>query len=291
MCLSPTPCCSYGDCYITFFFIWCVKAVCGILLCTWLHKLNYNEPFTVMLWNVRDLNSQIKCSIWNFLNVSRFQLIDLWFGKSSGVHRFQNRSCCLLFFSGLVKRSCYYTGQPTRLSRCCWYSAVCCSAFLCFPLSAFFSLCVWFTTPQNKTCSLCQLCLWSLHLGSHKPKCNIGVSIDSSGKADAERLAYCIKINNSNICFVIRLVHDPKFSTMLSYIFLDLSDCQLMVGRDFNQVCDINLDKSTSVTLTESQKCSCSINKCISDVHIIVPQCLCNPLTRNYTLFSPGIHT
>lgn len=114
----------------------------------------------------------------------------------------------------------------------------------------------------------------------------LAVSIDSSGKADAGRLAY-IKINSAKICLAIRLVHDPKFSTMVSYILLDLSDYQLIVRGDFNQVCDINLDKSTCVTLTESKEFFRGINTFISDVHVIVPQCHYNPLTRNYTLFFP----
>ncbi len=59
---------------------------------------------------------------------------------------------------------------------------------------------------------------------------------------------------------------------------------QLIARDDFNQVCDINLDKSTNIS--PIQESPSGINKFISDLNIIDPWCLWNPITKNYTFFS-----
>ena len=53
---------------------------------------------------------------------------------------------------------------------------------------------------------------------------------------------------------------------------------------DFNQVCDTNLDKSVNASSTQDPLCE--INIFISELNIIDPWRLRNPLVKNYTFFS-----
>lgn len=57
-----------------------------------------------------------------------------------------------------------------------------------------------------------------------------------------------------------------KLAEMEDSTFLDMLDCQLIVGGDFNEICDINLDKSINIgTFQESSR---GINTFISNLNI-----------------------
>uniref|UniRef100_A0A3Q1GE03 Endonuclease/exonuclease/phosphatase domain-containing protein n=1 Tax=Acanthochromis polyacanthus TaxID=80966 RepID=A0A3Q1GE03_9TELE len=79
----------------------------------------------------------------------------------------------------------------------------------------------------------------------------LGVKVEKQGRDDIGRLTYvCIMINNIKLCLASVYgpnTHDPHFLNKISNTLLDFSDYQLIVGGDFNQVCDANLDKSANV--------------------------------------------
>lgn len=114
------------------------------------------------------------------------------------------------------------------------------------------------------------------------------VNIDNSGKDDVGRFTYvCITIDNIKICLASIYgpnIHDPNFFTMISNKLLDMPDYQFIIWGDFNQVCDVTLDKST--TGPPNQKPPSSINSFISDLSLIDPWRLCNQTANNYTFFS-----
>lgn len=76
----------------------------------------------------------------------------------------------------------------------------------------------------------------------------LGVKVEKTGSDDVGRLAHvCCTINSTKVCLASIYgpnTHDPSFLSTVSNTLLDFSDHQFIVGGDFNQVCDANLDKS-----------------------------------------------
>ncbi len=116
----------------------------------------------------------------------------------------------------------------------------------------------------------------------------LGVKVEKSGNDDIGRMSYiCVTINNTKICLAsiyAANIHDPNFLSSISNTLLDFPGHQLIVGGDFNQVCDTNLDKSVKVSSTQDSPCG--INTFISELNIIDPWRLRNPSVKNYTFFS-----
>uniref|UniRef100_A0A671W6Z6 exodeoxyribonuclease III n=1 Tax=Sparus aurata TaxID=8175 RepID=A0A671W6Z6_SPAAU len=116
----------------------------------------------------------------------------------------------------------------------------------------------------------------------------LGVKVEKSGNDGIGRLTYvCVTINNTKICLASVYgpnTHDPNFLRTISNSLLDFPGHQLIVGGDFNQVCDKNLDKSVNAISTPDSPRG--INTFISELNVIDPWRLRNPLVQNYTFFS-----
>ena len=113
------------------------------------------------------------------------------------------------------------------------------------------------------------------------------VKVEKSGNDDISRLTYvCVTINNTKICLASiygPTIHDTNFLSTISNTLLDFPGHQLVVGGDFNQLCDTNLDKSVNTSSTQDSPRG--ITTFISELNVIDPWRLRNPLVKNYTFF------
>lgn len=116
----------------------------------------------------------------------------------------------------------------------------------------------------------------------------LGVKVEKSGNNGIGRLTYvCVTFNKTKIGFPWVYgpnTHDPNFLSTIFNTPLDFPGHQLMVGGDFNQVCDTNTDKSVNAISTQDSPRG--INTFISKLNVIDPWRLRNPLVKNYSFFS-----
>ncbi|XDV28465.1 hypothetical protein PO909_031771 [Leuciscus waleckii] len=116
----------------------------------------------------------------------------------------------------------------------------------------------------------------------------LALNIDKFGKDSEGRLSYAaVTAHNIKICFVSIYcpnIPNSNFFNMASATLLDIPEYLLVVGGDFNQVCNITLDRSANIY--SGLDAPSGINRFTTELNIIDAWRLRNPLVKNYTFFS-----
>uniref|UniRef100_A0A673IE80 Endonuclease/exonuclease/phosphatase domain-containing protein n=1 Tax=Sinocyclocheilus rhinocerous TaxID=307959 RepID=A0A673IE80_9TELE len=116
----------------------------------------------------------------------------------------------------------------------------------------------------------------------------LGVTIDKCGKDSEGRFSYvAVTFHNVKICFgsiYCPNIPDPNFFNATSDTLLDMPEYLMVVGGDFNQVCNITLDRSANIS--SGLDTPSRINTFITELNIIDAWRLRYPLVKNYTFFS-----
>uniref|UniRef100_A0A672QA92 exodeoxyribonuclease III n=1 Tax=Sinocyclocheilus grahami TaxID=75366 RepID=A0A672QA92_SINGR len=116
----------------------------------------------------------------------------------------------------------------------------------------------------------------------------LGVTIDKCGKDSEGRFSYvAVTVHHLKICFASIYcpnIPDPNFFNAISATLLDMPEYLMVVGGDFNQVCNITLDRSANIS--SGLDTPSRINTFITELNIIDAWRLRYPLVKNYTFFS-----
>uniref|UniRef100_A0A672S9C9 Endonuclease/exonuclease/phosphatase domain-containing protein n=1 Tax=Sinocyclocheilus grahami TaxID=75366 RepID=A0A672S9C9_SINGR len=116
----------------------------------------------------------------------------------------------------------------------------------------------------------------------------LGVTIDKCGKDREGRFSYvAVTVHNVKICFASIYcpnIPDPNFFNATSATLLDMPEYLMVVGGDFNQVCNITLDRSANIS--SGLDAPSGINTFITELNIIDAWHLRYPLMKNDTFFS-----
>ncbi len=96
-----------------------------------------------------------------------------------------------------------------------------------------------------------------------------------------------VTVHNAKICFASIYcpnIPDPNFFSATSATLLDMPEYLMVVGGDFNQVCNITLDRSANII--SGLDAPSGINTFITELNINDAWRLRYPLVKNYTFFS-----